>query len=225
VPAGALERREPSGARWPACGATAESRESLQRGALGARWSIRHAAAEYQVAEGDLRVEVANASPDLALGPGMFFDQGTGKFTLAAALPSLPLRGNRGPIAEAVARRTVASGRLVEAQELVLAQVESALADCEASRRELAVADSVVAETARRAQLVKAAYERGEAGRLEVALAELDLVRVRRLIREAEFRQLDAGLGLEQAVGAWGTRDDGQWPVSILPAVPWRMQR
>ena len=225
TPAGALEGIELAEAHRPLCGDPGESRAGLQREALGARWSLRRVAAEYQVAEGDLRVEVANASPDLTLGPGMFFDQGTGKFTLAAALPALPLNRNRGPIAETEARRAVAALRLAEEQEAVLAEVEAALAGCDAARREVAAADSVVIEAERRAKLAAAAYDRGETGRLEVALAGLDLVRVRRMVREARLRQGEAGLALERAVGAWGSRDDGPWPALSLPGVPWRSER
>jgi len=224
VPAEAFAGIELDDSNWPLC-RDSGAREELQREALGGRWSLRRAAADYQVAEGDLRVAVANAAPDLSLGPGMFFDQGTGKFTLAAALPSIPLNRNRGPIAEAEARRTVAGLRLAEEQERVLAEVEAGLAGCDAARREVVLADSVVAEAERRARLADAAYDRGETGRLEVALAGLDLTRVRRTMLEARLRLGDAGLALERALGAWGSRDDGPWPAVSLPAAPWRREK
>ena len=225
VPADALEGIELADPLWPPCGDSGATRADLQRQALGARWSLRRAAADYQVAEGDLRIAVADAAPNLTLGPGMFFDQGTGKFTLAAALPSIPLNHNRGPLAENEARRSVAALRLAEEQEQVLAEVEAALAGCDAARREVAATDSVVTEAERRARLAEAAYDRGETGRLEVALAGLDLVRTRRTVVEARLRVGESGLALERALGAWGTRDDGPWPVVSLPDVPWRSER
>lgn len=207
-------RAEPG---WPDCDDGTPSRDSLQRTALGARWSVRRAAAEYQVAEGDLRVEVANAAPDLTLGPGVFFDQGTGKFTLGAGLP-LALNRNRGPIGEAEARRTVAGARLMRAQEAVLSQVEGALASCDGARPQVVATDSLIAQAERRLSLTEAGYSRGELGRLEVMVTRLDVMRSRRAAREARLRQQQAGLALERALGAWGSRADGPWPLPAIPA-------
>ena len=203
--------------RWPDCDDGTPSRDSLQRTALGARWSVRRAAAEYQVAEGDLRVEVANAAPDLTLGPGVFFDQGTGKFTLGLGLPSLALNRNRGPIGEAEARRTAAGARLMQAQELVLGQLDGALASCDGARRQVVAVDSLAAQAERRLSLTEAGYSRGESGRLEVMAARVDLMRSLRVAREARLRQQQAGVALERALGAWGNRGDGPWPLPGLP--------
>lgn len=194
----------------PDCGN--ESRESLQRTALGTRWSVRRAAADYQVAEGDLRVEVANASPDLTLGPGLFFDQGSGKFTLGLGLPALALNRNRGPIGEAETRRAVAGARLMQAQEGVLADLDASLAGCETANRQADAAEQLTRQAESRLSLVQAAYARGETGQLEVVAARLEMVRVRRATTEARLRKKDAGLLLERAVGAYGSRDDGTWP-------------
>jgi outer membrane protein, heavy metal efflux system len=225
VSTGVIDGAELATTPWPSCHGEADPRDSLQRVALGTRWSVRRAAADYQVAEGNLRIAVANAAPDLTLGPGMFFDQGTGKFTLAAALPSIPLNRNRGPIAEADARRRLAGARLAEAQELLLTEVEAALAGCEAASREAGAADSLAAETARRGRLVDAAYARGETGRLEVALAGIELTRVRGIVVEAELRRMEAELALDRALGAWGLRRDGPWPDKALPGAARRMER
>jgi outer membrane protein TolC len=192
-----------------------EPREELQRIALGTRWPVRRAAAEYQVAEGDLRIEVANATPNLSIGPGLFFDQGTGKFTLGGGLPSLALNRNRGPIGEAEARRTLAGARLMQAQETVLAEVDAALSACENVGRQAEAADSLTKQAESRLRLMQAAYARGETGRLELITAQLEMVRVHRATTEAALRKGAAGLGLERAVGAWGTRADGPWPVPI----------
>lgn len=198
---------------WPDCpDLDRENRPTLQRTALAARWSVRRAAAEYQVSEGDLRVEVAKASPDLTLGPGVFFDQGTGKFTLGLGLPSLGLTRNRGPIAEAEARRAQAGARLMQTQEAVLVEVDAALAQCSSAAREVLAVEGLVVEAERRQRLVEAAWSRGEVGHLEVLLARLETQQSRRRVLEARLRQWDAGLALERAAGAWGLRSDGEWP-------------
>lgn len=190
----------------------ADSREALQQSALERRWSIRRSAAEYQVAEGQLRLEVATAAPDLALGPGIFFDQGTGKFTLGLGFPTLALNRNRGPIGAAEAQRSVAGARLIQAQEVVLSQVDAAMAACGVARQQVSASDSLAREVEARFALVQAAYDRGETGRLEVTMARQELVRSRRFKLDARMRETTAALQLEYVLGAYGTRADGEWP-------------
>jgi outer membrane protein TolC len=182
------------------CPASA-ARDSLARMALVTRPEVARVLAEYQVAESEVRVEVAKSWPDLALGPGLFFDHGVSKWTIAFGLPELALHGNRGPIGEAEARREVVARRVAEVQEQVLGEVGSAIAGCVATGAEVAALDLSFA--GRRAQLVDSAFARGETGRLEVALARLEAVRSERRVIEAGLRRLRAGLALERAMGVW----------------------
>ncbi len=177
-------------------------RDSLQRMALDARPSLRRALAEYQVAEAEVRVEVAKSWPDLQLGPGLFFDHGVGKWTIGFGAPTLPLHGNRGPIAEAEARREVAAARVAEAQQQILDEVEQALADCRAVEEE--VRSLELSAIRRRLAMTDSAYVRGEAGLLEVELARLEVTSAERRLAEVRGRVALAGLGLERAIGRWG---------------------
>ncbi len=176
--------------------------DSLQRLALGARRSLRRVLAEYLVAEAEVRVEVASSWPDLQLGPGLFFDQGVGKWTIGFGLPSLPLHGNRGPIAEAEARRTVAADRVTEMQEKILNEVEQAAGGCSAASAEARALD--LAAVRQQLGLAEAAYARGEAGRLDVGVARLQLARAERRVADLQGAIAEARLALERAVGLWG---------------------
>ncbi len=177
------------------------ARDSLEQVALDARRDLRSVLAEYQVAEADLRVEVANSWPNLAFGPGLFFDHGVGKWTVALGLPSLPLNRNRGPILEADARRELAARRVAEVQEQVLGEITVALLTCRATAGEKAAID--LGATRERMRLAEAAYERGEVGRLEVMFARLELARGSRRLLEVENRWRASGLALEHAMGIW----------------------
>ncbi len=161
-------------ARCPADGA----RQALLAGALERRWDVRVALAGYQEAEAELRDEVARSWPDLELGPGLFFDHGVGKWTLGLGLPDLLLHGNRGPIGEAIAARAVAAARVDEASTRVLAEVDAAFAACRAATREREGFEPAAAGT--RLAGLEAAWQRGELGRLEVALARADVARLAR---------------------------------------------
>jgi outer membrane protein TolC len=202
-----LRRAEPpagSSARCP----PQEGRPSLQRMALERRWSLRQVLAAYQVAEAELRVQVARSWPNLEIGPGLFFDHGTDKWTILLGLPAL--NRNRGGIAVAEAGRRVAAGRVVEVQERVLGEVERGLAICQAA--ELAHAAIDPAPGAARLAYADSAWARGEIGRLDVVLVRLEAVRSARRAAEAAMRVQSAALELERAVGAWSGAAGGAGP-------------
>jgi outer membrane protein TolC len=209
VPAEALDslRLRPDSA--PACG-TADS-DSLQRLALRRRPEIGGGLADYAVAEGDLRVAAADAAPDLGLGPAFAWDQGISRWSLLLNLPRIPLNRNRGPIAEATARRAEAAARFTELQQAVLADVGAAIAACRLAESEVAGADSVLAATRRRAEVGRAAYQRGELGAADLEPLELAETRAVRDLHAARQRAATAALGLEAATGAWPP-GAVQWP-------------
>jgi outer membrane protein, heavy metal efflux system len=181
--------------------AAGPAQDSLVRVALEHRPELHRVLAEYQVAEAEVRLEVADSRPDLSLGPGLFFDHGISKWTIAFGLPSLVLNRRRGPVLEAEARREVAAREITEVQELVLGEVRQAVGECAAAAGEVAALNVSAAE--RGLMLAEEAYQRGELGRLEVEIARLELVRARRRIAEADSRKLAAGLDLERVLGVW----------------------
>ncbi len=200
VPSSELARAGPTAGSVAVC-REMETRDSLLELALQRRWSLRVALAAYQVAEADLRQEVAQSWPDLAIGPGLFFDHGVKKWTILLGLPALPFGRNRGPIAEAEARRSLAARRVAEVQERVLAEVELGLAGCAAAAREQEVYRLTPGRV--RLAIADSAWARGEIGRLELLLVELEVARVERRMTEAGSRLGTAALALERAVGIW----------------------
>ncbi len=186
-------------------------RDSVDVIALRSRAEVSQALAGYALAEADLRQQVAQQYPDLALGPGFIWDQGVHRWTLAFTLPRLLLNRNRGPIAEATARRTAAAARVAEAQEQVLGESGAAQLACRAARVELAAADSQLVAADQAAQLAGIAFQRGETGRIEVAQAELSLLRARRTQHAASRRWVGAGLVIERAAGVWH-ENAARWP-------------
>jgi len=186
-------------------------RDSVEIVALRSRAEVSQALARYAVAEADLRQQVAQQYPDLELGPGFIWDQGVHRWTLLLTLPKLLLNRNRGPIAEATAQRTAAAARVAEAQEQVLGETGAGELACRGARVEIVAADSQLMLADRAAQLAGLAFQRGETGRIEVAQAELALLRARRIQHAARRRWLGAGLAIERAAGVW---QDGaaRWP-------------
>jgi outer membrane protein TolC len=186
--------------------------DSLAALALARRQEVAVALGEYALAESDLRLQVARQYPDLELGPGFIWDQGVNRWTLALALPALLGGRNRGAIGEAEMNREVAGLAVAEAQDAVLADVETAAQVCRGGGLELAAADSLVAAAGRLLERDSAAYQRGETTRLEPARAELQLARAERARRGAERRLALASIDLERAVGAPLGGGPRSWP-------------
>lgn len=91
------------------------------------------AAAEYEVAEKSLELEVRRQYPDLHIGPGYGFEDGQDQLLLGLSLPLPVLNANRRGIAEAVARREVARAEIETMTELLLADLHAARVRLEAS--------------------------------------------------------------------------------------------
>ncbi len=104
------------------------SPQKIQREAVLNRLDVRQALAEYAAAEAALQLEIARQHPNLQIGPGYTFEEGTNFFTtgLAATLPIF--NRNQGPIAQAEAARKLAAARFMQVQANAIAQSEAALA-------------------------------------------------------------------------------------------------
>jgi outer membrane protein TolC len=184
-------------------GVGARATDSLAVLALRGRPDVGAAVADYAAAEGDVRLEVARQYPDLSIGPGILWDEGIPGWVINAGLPALFVGHNRGPIAEAEARRATQAARVRVLQDSVVAAVDAAVALCQDGTGARATADSLVRDMARAVDAARAAYDRGETGQTEVAVADLALVRARRVARLARARRVAAGAALDRATGQW----------------------
>lgn len=81
--------------------------------ALYARGDIASALSDYDTAENDLRLAIAQQYPDLAISPGYTWERGVVKIPLGLSLNLPPLDGNRAHIEAAQARR-LAAGKGLE---------------------------------------------------------------------------------------------------------------
>lgn len=195
-----------------ACRAATASADSLYAVALLHRFDLGVALTEYAVTEVDLRMEIARQFPDLVIGPGIGWDQGVVRWVLGFGTPAIPRDRNRGPIAQAQARRSAQAGRVRATQDSVLAGVDAARTACEAIGSEVAAADSVRRSVQHTVALAEAAYARGETGQTEVALAHLARLRAVRATHQAMDRGALAGIALETASGSWLDGEPLEWP-------------
>jgi cobalt-zinc-cadmium efflux system outer membrane protein len=168
--------------------------EAARREALLNRADVLGALAQYEASQAALALEVARQYPDLHLGPGYEFDQGLNKWFLGLSLPIPIMNQNRGPIAEAEARREAAAAHFTAVQAEAMGQIDSAVQAYTDARKELATAATIGADLARQARAGQAQLAAGEISRLQLGTIRLELV-------TAELARLDAEVRAQAALG------------------------
>jgi outer membrane protein TolC len=168
--------------------------------ALVSRTDILASLAQYAASEAALQLEIARQYPDIHLGPGYQYDQGDNKWTLGIGF-SLPVFSrNRGPIAEAEARRAEAAAAFEELQARVLAQVDRALAGYRAAMRQEKDAESLLANLRREEATARKVFELGEISRSDLVALQLQLSATSLARLDAVTRAREARGALEDAL-------------------------
>jgi outer membrane protein, heavy metal efflux system len=160
--------------------------------ALRTRADILGALADYAVAEAALRLEIAKQYPDLHLSPGYSLDSGTKKWEIAGVSLTLPiLNQNRGPIAEAEAKRAQAAAKFQALQARVLGEIDRAVVGYRAAYEKLQIADALFATQEKHLKSAESLFKAGESDRLAFTSAqvELDVAAVSRLEALVEAQQ------------------------------------
>ena len=177
---------------------TLPSEKILRRSALLQRSDVLALLADYAASEAFLRLEISKQWPDLHLGPGYSFDQGQDKWTIGFNLTLPVFDQNRGPIAEALAKRREAAANFIAIQAKALGELELALASYHGSLAKLITANQLLAAEEKQLASLETRFQAGETDRLARVLAEVQLQTTR-------LARLDA---LTEAVRALGSFED-----------------
>lgn len=168
----------------------------VQQAGLLHRADVRRSLLEYAADEADLRLEIAKQRPDIQLNPNYTFDEGHHQITFGPTLDIPVFNRNKGPIAEAEARRAEAEAKFDALQADAIGQMSTALAAYNGARAELDDADGALATIQNtRLTAVERAMAAGEEDRLAVSG-----VRVEAAV--AARARLDAEHHLQTALGA-----------------------
>lgn len=166
-----------------------------RRRALFNRTDILGALAEYAASESALQLEIAKQYPDVHLNPGYEFDQGSDKWGVGLSMELPILNHNRGPIAEAEARRKESAAKFNALQARVFGEIETALAGSENARQKFAAAASLLEQSQKQERATVEMFKAGEVSSQAVAAAKLESA-------TAALAQLDARMKAQQAVTA-----------------------
>jgi len=172
----------------------------IRREAVINRLDVRSALERYAAAEADLRLQIAKQYPDVDIGPGYSYEEKQSYFTLgfSAAIPLFDR--NRGPIAEAEARRLKAAAAFQATQADVISKSERSMAVYTAALEELEEAARLEELTAARQRAIRDSVRAGEDGRVELDDADIEHLVASRMELESVARAQRALGDLEDAV-------------------------
>ena len=145
-------------------------------------------------AEAALRLEIARQYPDFNLKPGYDYNSGQNRWQLGWSI-ELPLNGNRGPIAEAEARRQSSATAFLARQAAIQGELEIALADYNASRAKALTAEQLSREAKTAAETTRRLVDAGEVSALEHTRRQIEA-------SAAEVALLAARLEAQVAAGS-----------------------
>ena len=171
-----------------------------RRQALLNRSDILSALAEYAASQSALQLEIARQYPDLHLGPGYQYDQGDNKWSLGITVTLPVLNQNKGPIAEAKAKRAESAARFEALQAGVLSEIDRAVAGYRIALKKRGDADELLARLQKQEQRSRAMFDAGEISKGELAALRLQLSASALARLEALVKSQQALVQLEDAL-------------------------
>jgi len=168
--------------------------------ALLGRPDILAALADYAASESALQLEIAKQYPDLHLSPGYQFDQGEHKWSLGLTAELPVLNQNKGPIAEASARREEVAAHFTVLQARVIGEIDRALASRAAAMEQLTNQIRLARLASDQAAAVQDMFEAGGADKLELSSAQLETAVTDLTALDAQIKAQQAIAQLEEAI-------------------------
>ena len=148
---------------------------------------------QYELAEADLRLQVAKQYPNLKLGPGLLWSQGDTVWQFSFSLPAALLNRNQTAIENAQAQRSAQGAAVLAKQSALIHEAERLRLHALALTEPLKIARTSLKAAQSQLQLNKAQFEAGNVD----ALAVID---ARSLQLQAERAVFDTHTALMQAL-------------------------
>ncbi len=172
----------------------------VQRLALTNRVELRVQLARYAAADEALKLELAKQYPDINPTGGYSWEAGENIFELGPSLVLPVFNQNRGPIAEAEARRKELGAEFLAMQASIIGQARGALENYRGALNALDAADRAMQHQAKRLDQAERAFAVGEADAGTLAQSRLQALAARQT-ELAALRNAQGSLGaLEDVV-------------------------
>lgn len=170
-----------------------------RRLALTRRADLMALLSDYAAAEAALKLELARQYPEMNVMPGYDYNSGQNRWQLGLNV-QLPLNRNRGPIAEAEARRTTAEKRFLAQQATIQGELDIALAAYQASRAKATTAAQLAQEADAAAGTTKKMVEAGNVSALELTRRQIEASAAKVALMAANLEAQTAAGALEDAM-------------------------
>ena len=177
-----------------------EALRAAREASLRSRPAILIALQKYHAAHAALELEVAKQVPDIHLGPGYQWDQGSNKWTLGLSFELPIFHRNEAAIAVAVAHRAEAAAQFNLTQARAIAAIDQAVAARQAAQFQADQARQLREETRQQGARVQQRVELGAADQVELQAARLEIVAAETAVLEAENAIALAAGQLEEAL-------------------------
>jgi outer membrane protein TolC len=191
------------------------SDSTVQRSALLNRLDVRAKLSDYAAADAGVKLEIARQYPSVTLSPGYFWDQGDNIWSLAATV-LVPAGGNKPAIQAAQARREAAAHGFLAVQSKVISEADAAQARYLKAMESAGAVRQLVALQSARGREAKKQFDAGHRDRVDLALAQLEML-------TAERRALAVSLETQRALGA--LEDALQMPLEGAPLPSWASEK
>ena len=166
----------------------------IRRRAVLNRSDVLASLSEYAANQSALQLEIAKQYPDFSLGPSYQLDQTDGKWMIGLTLDLPIFSRNRGPIAEAEARRQEGAARFLALQSQVIGELDAAVEDCRSALLKSKAAEDLLANLIKQEATARVRRELGEISMLEFLGIRLEL-------NAGAQARLEALAQAQQAVG------------------------
>ena len=180
---------------------------TARHAAMLGRSDVLAGLADYDAAEANLRLQLAQQYPNIVFGPSYEYDQGGHRWGLNLSLNLPLLSRNEGGIEEAAAARSQTAARFEALQTRVLSEVDGATAALEGARGERTRTDELVRGSDQQTAYAARALAAGASDRATYLAAELAREDVGLLAIDADERVKLAIARLELAVRPLGPID------------------
>ena len=167
--------------------------------ALNRRADLMALLSDYAAAEAALKLELARQYPDINISPGYDYNSGQNRWQLGLNV-ALPLNRNRGPIAEAEARRFTAGKRFLAQQAVIQGELDIALAAYQASRAKATTAAQLAQEADAASDTTKKMVEAGNVSALELTRRQIEASAAKVALMAANLEAQTAAGALEDAM-------------------------
>jgi len=155
--------------------------------------------ASYAAVDTALQLEAARQYPDVAIGPGYEYDQGSHKWGLSLGVELPIFNQHRGAIGEALAARRQAADEFLATQAQVIGEVDRALTRYQAAARSDGVAMQLFGQENDRLRAQQALFDHGEIDRAELLAAKVAAAGAELAKTDTEASLARARLALQQA--------------------------